>query len=297
MSRPNLFTKVPVTGQGAANVARFESLGTLAAAARLEPSSHYHCYGGGSWTDGATWEKAIDLAATSARDDDPQRITRCEELMDRLAAEGLFVANDRLRWSRDFHGQRPDVNAYVAGDPMHWRRVRRPRTDKAPVRVVIDTTSSAAIDSKALAVRGVALTALVRALRMTRPTSLEVLTGIGGYNVAFYMLTTLDPDDLTAAAWALGSTGFARALNYPFMESRDSGGGWPYGVHPLSDTERRKAATIAREALALGPDDVLIPAASIVDVNKIVREPLAWLNQQLAADAEVAGREHVPLGE
>lgn len=284
----------PVTGRVAAKVYTFDSLATLADCARHTDASRYDYGGGGQWCDNTSYTAAIELAATAARGDRHSRVADCEEMFDKLSAQGLFVAKDRLRWRQDFHGQIANVNAYLAGDPMHWRRVTRPQTDKAPLRVAIDVTSSAGLSQHALALRGVVLTALVRALKMTRPTTLEVVTGLGSSGGGgCYTVVSLDPDDLTGCAWALGSSGYARALTYPLLQANGANGGWPYGVSPFGDVA--KVAEITRQAIGLKEDDVFVPPCYLDDSKKIMSDPLDWLNTQLEHDSKVAGREHIPL--
>ncbi len=281
---------VPVTGRAPAKVYRFASLEAIGETAKATgPHGWYR--NAQAWTDNLSFHDAANMATTAAKGDDPKRLAKCEEMFDRLVGQGLFVAKDRLQWRRDFHGHIANVSAYVAGDPQHWNRVTRPRTDKAPLRVVIDVTSSAGLSQETLAMRGVALTALVRALKMTRPTTLEVVTGLGGSNSGYYSCVALDSDDLTACAWALGSAGYARALTYSLLTTAGASGGWPYGLIPTTAETPR----ITREALALGPDDVFVPPAFLDERGAIMADPIGWLNTQLEKDAKVAGREHIPL--
>lgn len=180
-------------------------------------------------------------------------------------------------WTPAPFGAYPVVGDYLAGSPECMRRVQRRDVDTTGIRVVVDTTSSAAVHAKQLFKRGLAVGAFVRALSAIRPVELFMAVtgdGRGGISAALIQLPS-NPMDISICAWALGSQRLTRGFGYDFIHRANGfSGGWPFGQY-----EHHRVTDQVRSFLQMEAADIYIPPINLDDA--LIKNPYAWLDLQL----------------
>lgn len=219
---------------------------------------------------------------------DPSRVPAAEALLAQIA-DKVDLRAGMPAWQSDVAGAFVDVPAYLSGSPECMRRKAYQPDERAPVRVLVCTTSSAGIPADKLNARGVAVLALVMALQVSRPVSLAVFTSLDGDRRGDAILINEvgnSPLALSEACFALSSAGFARNLGYGIARALCGYSGlWARCVEPLLRPENRDPACAAMKAcramLGLtGDNDILIPPALIND--PLLNDPVAWIVARLA---------------
>ena len=179
----------------------------------------------------------------------------------------------------DVVGALPNVPAFLAGTSQAMRRKQRTVSDSAPISVVADVTSSAAIDAKDLLKRGTALLAFVRLLSTHRAVSLWCGIGLdakgGGSSMVLWRIDTT-PLDLARAAHLLSAPSVSRGLGYGLSRAlHASSGSWPFHSH-----ERQASTGEARLREVLGEQVHFIPPLFVAD--ELISAPVKWLQRELA---------------
>jgi len=193
--------------------------------------------------------------------------------IDRLQQLSVNMAD----WVPSPFGAYPMVEDYLNGSPEPMRRKQWVERDTSALKIVVNGTSSAGIDAKLLARRGLVIAAFTMALGAVRPVELwQVIDGDGrlGFSAVLWPLAT-SPLDLALTCWALSSQRLARGFGYDFIGwSNGFTGGWPWGKH-------NHLSTIPRlyEVLNLNPEDIYIPSVHLDD--KIIQQPKLWLEEVL----------------
>lgn len=178
----------------------------------------------------------------------------------------------------DVVGALPNVPAYLAGHPQCMRRRERVARDNAPIAIYMDLTSSAGIDARVVARRGVVLLALTRMLVEHRAVTLWVGVsqdvGSGAGTVAWRIDTM--PLDLARAAYQIGGTAMSRRFGYGVnMGLNGAGGHWPFRDHELgARTGKERMQNI------LGCEVLYIPRIYLTD--QMTTDPVAWLRRVMA---------------
>lgn len=162
---------------------------------------------------------------------DASLVDRSSALLDRIEAASP-LADVRVETVRVVAGGAADVPAYLAGSPVAMRQRRR-RSAPAPLRIVVDVTSSASVDDATLERRGVATLALLRLLEAAgHAVELWIAHGIGEGSQTGLTLVRLDtqPLDLARAVWALASSQASRECLFTTSNSAAecAAGGWPW---------------------------------------------------------------------
>lgn len=240
-------------------------------------SARSHMHENSSWT-GETIAQALEFT----RRGNPARVAEAESMIEKIVSELELEAPE---WANDVAGAYPDVPAYLSGQPECMRRRILSVSEKSPVRVWVDVTSSAGIKHEMLAKRGTAALALVMSLiREGRAVELYTYTSLGGRKngqsvVAVRMLTA--PIDTASVAHCLTSQGYARTLCYGVSHSLGGNGGWSnHGQEHRPFPERLKAhQTKVLESL-YSPGDVVIPPCHFDD--PAIKNPIQWVNDRLA---------------
>lgn len=231
---------------------------------------------------GETWDEALE----GARRGRTGLVPDAEALLERVRQE---VESPASVWAPARAGAYPVVPDALAGLPEPMRRRVPAQDSRAPVRVLVDLTSSGGLEHGLLARRGVAFLALAMALSVERPLELYVVVALGGGRRDVVLVAELPtrPLDLAAACHALTSQGYVRGLCYSLCRELGSGGEWAFSVTP--DGARGRAAYAARlsEALGATEDDLVVPPAYLED--EAARDPVGFVRR--AVDARRAARE------
>ena len=227
---------------------------------------------------GSSWygkeDKATALRKLSTGDN--ALVPASEALLAKL--EGLLPHTQRYVNVSDVVGALPNVPAYLSGNPINMRRRARVARDDAPISVVCDVTSSAAINASDLLRRGTALLAFVRLLSDHRQVSLWCGIGLdvrgSGSSMVLWRIDTT-PLDLARAAHLLSAPSVARGLGYQLSHKlHSSGGGWPFNSHT------KQAATGEQRLRAvLGEAVHFIPPLFVRD--ELVTKPVDWLKREM----------------
>jgi hypothetical protein len=209
------------------------------------------------------------------------------------ASEGLLESfqdclpsTPRFRNVEDVVGALPNVPAFLAGAPQSMRRKQRAVSESAPISVITDVTSSAAISASDLLKRGAALLAFVRVLSAHRAVTLWCGIGLdgkgGGSSMVLWRIDTA-PLDLARAAHLLSAPSVSRGLGYGLSYKLHGGrGGWPFGSH-----ERQAKTGQERLQAVLGEQVHFIPPLFVKD--ELIKAPVSWLQRELAR--------YLPVGE
>ncbi len=229
--------------------------------------------------DGHDIRESQAQVRTWARQGDTTLVPRAEALMDKIM---LNVNSERSEWGNDIVGAYADVPVWLAGRPDAMRRRKHMSDDRAPLKIVINLTSSAAIPNATLETRGCALLALAMVLTADRPVDLSACIFLGGKVSMLTFPIPTRPLDLAYACALLTSNGLTRGFGYAYLFSSNPGvnGSWPWhcvGSDPVL-TERTRAA------LDLAEGDIYIPPVSLYEKW---HDPVAWVQARLA---EIQGK-------
>jgi hypothetical protein len=201
------------------------------------------------------------------------------------------VSREAVEEVAEVFGCYPCIPEVLNGEPECMRMPVAMRSEGAPLRIVIDLTTSGGIGHEDIATRGVAALALVWQLSAVRPVELEVCAALGGGErrsgtgndrvcVASVRINTA-PLDLATACYMITSPGFHRGLLYDVLEVFNCGGGWPnldgcpYGQMSHPDSIARMTAVVAADS---GDEVLFLPALSMYE-SEAVKNPRAWIKR------------------
>lgn len=209
---------------------------------------------------------------------DPEWIERAQALVERVSTELDLSTSDRIPQPA-LAGYRPRVGAYLAGRPNCMTRRVATDSELGPVRVVIDSTSSAGVPVRVVQDKGIASLALAVALSRIRPVELHQIAA-GKANRADVIASTqlgCSPFDLTRCATVLGEVGWTRTVCYTaYFLSQDTtrmrGIPWP----------KEPGASLAQRAGIYDPaHDVFVPGLHLSESTYSGDNALAWIEKQL----------------
>lgn len=259
----------------------------------------YHASGDAPRYAGSWGGKALPEACAEALAGVPDAQTeQARKLLARINAN----IEDRPRVERQRHvtGQRINMGAYVTGHPKCMVRRRVVASDVAPIKIVMEITVAGGVGDDALQARGAALAALAYALSKTRPVEVHVCWALGGtYGLtATHPHTTCmgivkiptSPLSLSQALAVMGTNSFARNMSFSEVKSH----GYMYGSWGLSkymtgyDTGCKTRTDAFREVLGLKPHDIFLPGGSFHTQDKMLSDPVAWVNGYLDAQRRAA---------
>lgn len=236
----------------------------------------------GSWT-GETWGESI----TRARSGNTALVPQAEALVDKLTVE---AQRDQPIWIPSVAGAFPCVGDYLAGAPDCMRRRHPTPTDRAPIKMYVELTSSAGVSASDMVKRGTAILALALLLNSQRSIELSVIVGLGsglarttGDDGGCFVVVPLgaSPLDIALSCNALTSVGFVRGMGYEFLSHRAesrANGGWAWGIMP-SGSERIEYVRRLRMALDLTETDIIVPPIFMHD--ETVTNPLGFVQRSL----------------
>jgi hypothetical protein len=258
-------------------IRHYGSIAALAADYRSKGKSTGYSGNANSWYGGESLEDTLRFAASG----DTRLVPKAEAVLSSL---DTVIETPRRAWHRSPSGAFCIVPDVLAGLPTPMRRQIHVPDERAPITILITTTSSAGISAAILASRGTTILALVMALTRVRPVSLRIMSLLDGHRdgtgetvVTAEINTT--PLDLASACYVLTSAGFDRHVLHGLSKKlNDFGGGWPRGFK--YDAPEKYLADIGPR-MGFDPSHTLVIApAQLNDVLLI--DPVAWVNAQVA---------------
>lgn len=255
-------------------IIRYDSPQALARAySQLGATSSY----GGSrdnWYNGESESQTLSFTLNG----NPALVPEAERYLNQL---DLAIETPRKVWQRSPAGAFCIVPDVLAGLPTPMRRQHEEPDDKAPITILVCTTSSAGIDSKTLEKRGTIILALVMALSRIRPIALTALCMLNGREEGETILTSVintSPLDLATACYVLTSAGFDRRLHHGISKKLNNfSGGWPTGFN-YSKPEPFYKLLVPR--LGYDPRHTLIIGSAQLG-DELLATPLAWIEKQI----------------
>ena len=251
---------------------QFESLSDFGQAmkglpVRLPPSSQKE------WT-GEYHEESMERAING----DTSKVPEAEALLEKINSS---IELKSRQWETGFIGAFPSIPDFVSGHPECMRTLGESSSETTPVRVFVGTSSSAGVDWKNLQSRGVAILAAVMALARSRPVELWTFTSMDGGGSHSSGLSNVmvkvnsNPLRLSEACVALCSIGFDRNLTHNYGRHHNQfEGGWCEQGGSLG------GCRLVLEGLAT-EHDIIVPPSHLND-EKIIKDPLGWVNDTLA---------------
>lgn len=209
---------------------------------------------------------------------DTSLVPEARKLINSLTAKLPTV---RALWQPNVAGAFPIVPAALAGSPMTMMQYTRKPNDNAPIRIFVNVLPSGACTTTQLLRRGAVLSAL--ALLLSKRRSIVKITPYAdqpasdgrGVVVSWDLPST--PVNLAQWCASLGQPDLVRSTSMYAAGCLNPtvNGGWLRGHCPGYRYNEKQV----RADLGAKPDDVVIPALFAHD--KLINEPLAWLNAEL----------------
>lgn len=238
------------------------------------------------WTTGDKWTgyESGDDAVKFATTGNDKLVALANEYLAQIQKQGFETS--RGEWLPSVAGAYPVVGDYLAGRPNSMRHRQQVAGEHAPVRLILDTTSSGGITAEKLQRRGAAMLALAMALIEERPVELWQLTSLnlrsGNHGASLMMVRCpTTPVNLGVCAHIMTSQQWTRGCGYGYLsQCQQAGGGWSFVSLPDSDANKRRYHRLMRAALDLSPQDILVDGIFLTD--PLVDAPVAWINGELA---------------
>lgn len=191
--------------------------------------------------------------------------------------EEMDLATMRPQWHDEVVGERPNIQAHIAGHPLAMRRRSREDNAMAPLAIIVDLTTSAALSTEQIMKRGACVLALVRILSARRPVELWAGTVLDAYLnnwVTVMCKVEAAPLDLAVAAHVLTGAGFPRRLCYGISNECEYRGHWGFDNE---DVSRKYMKPLFEPAFPHVVDMLCIPGLHLD--NPLVTNPEKWLDE------------------
>lgn len=203
-------------------------------------------------------------------------VEEAQSLMRKIEC-GLNLRGLIPRWQNDVAGVLPCVPSHLAGDPRSMRR-RAPQVSRgqsSKIKVYYTPVVSGAIDHKVIMERGIVVLACVMAIAKARPVDLYMYSTLGKGDVIVKIGT--NPMRMSEVAWSITNANIFRGLMYKRAEALT---GWSGEWGRWSSKNSGQAPTLAqqRKQLEVGENDIVIPGMHVNEMNKIMKDPVAWIN-------------------
>jgi hypothetical protein len=259
--------------------------------AELASISKHAINSGAYFTNDESWTgETLADALKSTQEGSTKHVAAAEKLLEKITAD---LDLTRTEWQHDVAGAFPDVPAFLAGQPDCMVRRVQTISERAPLRVWVDVSSSGNIDVETLTQRGIAALALVMQLiRQGRAVELMTFTSLNGRTgnqsaICCRMVTA--PIDIASVSYCLTSSGFSRALCYGLAKYFNKFDGTWSNNYIRSGTwkERLQGCKITLAGLA-ADNDIILPAPYGADKTSteahglLFKNPAAWVNACLA---------------
>lgn len=262
-----------------------------------------------SWLGGVTPEKAVAMLKTG----DMSMVGEAERLLGKM---DVHFETAGVRLGVGVAGMMPSVPDFLGGGPEAMYHLEEVESTMQPLKIIVDTASSAGIDSDTLRKRGAIVTAAVLGLAATREITLEAIafldadgeggrfacdtkTGeIGGdkqANVGVVRVAiNTNPLDLASACYALCHSGFTRRIAYGIAQHIFKAnlywGTWK-GKRLVHNEDINN---LAIEMRVLGADianTLFIPGIHLSD--PMLKDPEGWVAKILAKYSNDEGQSEI----
>ena len=184
-------------------------------------------------------------------------------------------------------GGTPCIGAWASGEPQCMVNIEDIESDRSPLRIFVDTVSSAGVDADSMMKAGLMVSALADLLAQIRPVEVWACVGLSASNDAGWgsnnrgaqvfrtQLTT--PFSLAEMAMMIGFYPITRGISYGLGKKLEpSVLHWPFGdyqAHAVDGGSPHAFGTFMNE------QDVYVPGTTLhektMDVEKWLREKLA----------------------
>lgn len=236
-------------------------------------------YGGDSWY-GDDSAQTVYHRATYGHE---QFVADVEAMLESVNA-GLQPTSSYLL-ENSIIGFTPDVPSAVMNLPECMVQMTPTQSDFAPVTVWANTTMSGGCSRSMISKRGAAVAAMVMKLQALRPTTLKVVTGLGGGQGGNqFLICPIDSRPLSIAqvSYILCHEGFTRR-NYSLLTAKlGANGGWDRMFGDFKHNAYHKE--LARQTIGfLGGDtehDIYVPQLFLHD--RLANDPVKWIEETLA---------------
>jgi hypothetical protein len=222
----------------------------------------------GSWSGGLSETQTFRTLETG----DETHVAEAEGLI-RDIMEGIRIETMRTEWVNDMAGARPDVAAFLAGDPRSMKRKVIFTTEVAPLRLYVSLTSSSGVSTTVLKHRGICLLALVMALTRIRPVELYTFNAVTKYKAHQTLIDVVrmptSPIDIGLICFCFVSQAFTRGLCYSYLSGHESS---------VLYNPPNKDIDDMRAMLSASPTDVIFPPIHLYDDY---HDPKKWVKDQL----------------
>jgi hypothetical protein len=256
-------------------VVRFESPAEMAAyALKVGDASGGAFTRSGSWSGNETLEQTCRKVSVG----DETYCAGYEKLMQKF--EEFDVSTFRPQWRDDVTGSRPNIQAFIAGQPLSMRRRVKDDSSTGPMAIIVDTTLSTACNRGDMEKRGSAILALLRILSAKRPVELWVAScmdanGCDWGCVLSRVQTT--PLDTATSSFIFGSLSYTRRLCYGIGEKEFNFKGlWGFDDDNVS---RKHMKALFAPLFEHVEETLCIPGMNSQD--KLVKNPEAWITEQI----------------
>lgn len=208
-------------------------------------------------------------------------------IIEAMQDQGVFTQSARFV-KPHYYGARPNISAVVAGHPKSMYKRRVPGASRSgPLTFYVDlvvSSGAAGITFK----RGVAIMALVLAMRRFRPCSLYAFDGTDHsichsnrshiVPVIFYA-TAIEPTDLASACEMFTNSDipFKPPREHATFRHKDAQLTWAWDMKPNS----RLYKDGARRVLQMSPQDLFI-TGGYLDDRLMFDDTVAWVKRQVA---------------
>jgi hypothetical protein len=229
-----------------------------------------------SWYNDETADKTFRYAVEG----DTSLVPVAENLLSQI---DTAIETPRLAWERSPAGAFCIVPDVLAGLPTPMRRQVHVADERAPITILVCSTSSAGVDSVTLQKRGTTVLALTMALARIRPISLKILSILNGYHdrtgetIILADINTT-PLDLSTACYVLTSCGFDRRMMHDLSVYHNGfTGGWPKAFNYHNPKTYLDSLP---SRLGFDPTNTLIIEPSKLS-DYMLKYPIEWVNQQI----------------
>jgi hypothetical protein len=235
-------------------------------------------YNGANWHGARDWKHGMQII----REGIPNFQKEISSLVDKVSVN---LPSTQDMWVADIAGACPIVPMAIAGLPDNMLRLEQQETSGVPLRIFVSTAYSGGCETSMIERRGVAILALLESLAAKRPVELLLFAEFddANYNGFHTPIVRVDsmPLDQTTLTAALVSPVVSRLMFMGWADSNPEGfgGAWAWGSLPPNDPQSR---ALTREALGAAKGDLVISAAFLTESDLILRDPLAWVTQQVA---------------
>jgi hypothetical protein len=240
-----------------------------------------------SWYGGMSASQSIKSLLTG----DMSQVPAAQRLLNKF---DIRISTEGQEMDLGVAGFLPCVPEYIGGAPESMFTMAECESVVQPLKIMVDTTSSAGIGADVLTKRGTTILAAVMALSATRPVELEATCILDcssslyfgkckNYNISICRTRiNSSPLDLASACFALCHQGYTRRMVYGIVQ-KEFGSPLAWGSIPGIDMRNtREPAVLAKCLELLGCDDsngIYIPPSFLHD--PIVKDPEAWVKDVL----------------